>query len=649
MTMHRLLTLSPLSTLALALLGALAGCGGSDTDLTTTVFVIETSEYGVASGTPLAVEGDWVAFLADEAASGGTDLNGDGGLPLDSVAVAVNVVSKVETNLGVAATDLFWVGSELYLVVDELLDQHEHGGTVATTDLVLMYWHDGMAQPVFAAALDRASVPAALAVGETVFFAGTGTPLDPMRSSLGAIDVNFPGTPREVFTQDTVGPLSPRLIGAQDGLVLCYLDENVELRNLNGDTSGMETDTHVLALLDGTGFADAGGYTLSLRNTGLAISGSDSPYRAVSQGVGDWLFGFLVDETAQEKNFNVFDGSASIPPTWRIPACQSVPDTDMDDRVLHALRFAAWDADPVTNPPYNTGIAGTDRVLIVGDAVATIALEEDENDCVFNGDGDPDDRILRWIRMDGGAFGSLGGPVTNSSLMIALDEFLAGPALSVAEVDDVFVVQCDEEADGRDYDGDAPTKRDLLGWLDPLESTPSWKFNHGTASTFWATATWMGELPGRTRLGIAYAESSNGEDLNGDDDQDNSVPTFADLLPGAPRRLSFPYVGVGLEETNAGIALANGWGYFRASELEHGSDYNGNGQPDDILLFRIGLGNGVLVNMGALNTLDRPSIETEVDGIGNVGAFLFDETIIGSNVSGDMDAFDLVPRFFRLP
>jgi hypothetical protein len=648
MTIHLLRTRSHLKVLGLALLGTLAGCENSDTDLTGTFSEVGTSAYGVAAGTPLAVEGDWLAFLADEAASGGTDMNGDGGLPLDSVAVVVNVDSKEETNLGVAAKELFWVGSELYLVVDEVFDEHDHGGTVGITDLVLMHWSEGMAQPAFVADLDRASVPSALAVGETVFYAGTGTPAGAGDSSLVAIDVNFPATSRPVFTQDMDGPLTPRLVGEQDGLVLCALDETVDARDLNGD--GTATDTHVLALLDGTGFADAGGYTLSLRSTGLAISGADSPYRAVTQGVGDWLLGFLVDESAQEQNFNVFDGSASIPGIWQAAACVANSDSDTDDRVLHAIRFAAWDADTVTNPPYNTGIAGTDRVLIVGDAIATIALETDENDCVFNGDGDFDDRILRWIRMDGGVFGSTGGPVTSVQDLIALDPGLAGPAMSVAEVDGVFVVQCDELEDGRDHDGDAPNERDLLAWLDPQDTAaPGWQFNHSSTGSSWATAIWMGELPGRTRLGIAYAESSNGVDLNGDGDELDSVPTYADLIPGSPGRLSFPGASLALEPANAGISLANGWGYFRVSELQHGSDINVNGQADDILLFRVNLGNGSLVNMGALNTLARPSIETEPDGLSGAGAFLFDETIIGVNVSADTDANDLVPRFFLLP
>jgi hypothetical protein len=511
-----------------------------------------------------------------------------------------------------------------------------------------MHWHPGLNAPAFVAALDRASNPALLAVGQTLFFAGTAVPAVAGDSSIFAIDVNFPATARPVFTQDTVGPLSPRFVGEQDGLILLGLDENLELRDLNGDT--FATDSFVLALLDGTGFADANGYTKLVRNTGLAISGADSPFRAVLQGSNDWLLGFLVDEQAQEKNFNVFDGSADIPLSWRIPACGAAPDTDMMDRVLHVIRFAAWDVDPVTNPPRNTGIAGGERVLIVGDVVATICSEADENDCVFNGDGDADDRILRWIHMDGGVFGSTGGPVKSATLMIALDPGLAGPSRSVAELDGVFVVQCDEHEDGdRNYDGDALVNRDLIGWLDPLAGSPSWQFNHSTAATSYATATWMGELPGRTRLGIAYAESSNGVDLNNDDDTTNSVPTFADLLPTVPRRLSFPGAGVGLEENNAGIALANGWGFFRVSELEEGRDINQNGQPDDILLMRLGLGNGSLVNMGALNSEARPSIETEADGIGLGAAFLLDETIIGSNVSGDMDANDLVPRFFRLP
>ena len=634
--------------LALAALAlALSACEASDTDLTTSLFAVDSSQYAVAAGTPLAIEGDWLAFLADEAASGGEDLNGDGGLPVDSVAVVVNISSKAETNLGVAATDLFWAGSELYLVVDEVLDDTDYGGTVGAVDLVLLHWNPDLDQPAFVAPLDRASVPAAVAAGETVFLAGTGAPGQPGESSLQAIDLNFPSTPRPVFSQDAVGPLSPRLLAAEEDLVFCTLDEVFEGRDLNGD--GDPDDTHVLALLDGTGFADAGGYTLLLRSTELAVSGADSPFAASSEGASDWLVGFLVDEAAQGANFNLFDGSAGVPPSWQVPACSGVPDADQADRVLHVIRFADWDADPVTNPPKNTGLAGTDRVLIVGDTVATLCLEADENDCVLNGDGDADDKVLRWILMDGGALGSNGGPVTNPTLMLALDPDLPGPGGSVGVVDGVFVVQVDEAEDGRDYDGDVGNQRDLLGWLDPVDAPPSWRFNHSTATTSYATATWMGELPGRTRLGVAYAESSNGVVLNGDGDTLDSVPTFVDLLPGSPRRLSFPGASLAVVQNNAGISLANGWGFFRVSETAQGFDVNGNGQPDDVLLFRLGLGNGVLANMGALNTLERPSIETESDGIGEGAAFLSDETIFGENISGDSDALDLVPRFFRLP
>lgn len=634
--------------LATPLLLGLAACGASESDETSDAFVVGTSEFGVAASTPLEVQGDWLAFLADEAASGASPLNLHDTDTIDQVAVVINTRTRVERNLRVAAESLLWVGSELFLVVDELLDNHDWDQNMNVGELVLLHWNNSLTDPVFVDTLDRNSPTSMVTVDSTLFIATDHVTGVAGESSLYAVDAEFPTTPRPVFTQDTSGGLRPRLIGQQDGLVLLFLDETVmgDNRDLNGD--GNSDDAFVLALLNGEGIVDASGYTLSLRNTELAIADENSPIRAVSTGSNDWLVGFLVDETAQELSLNRF-GGGNLPASWQIGACL-VDDMDLDDQVLHALRFADWDMDPVVNAPFNSGLAGGQRVLIVGDAVGTICLESDEGPCIFNGDGDSDDSILRWIRIDGAApLGSNNGPVRTVAQLVALDTNLAGPAMAVGELDGAFVVQVDEVEDGRNWDANAAVDRNLIGWLDPQDASPVWRFNHASFGSSYTTATWMGELPGRTRLGIAFAESSNGSDLNNDNDEDDSVPTFADLINGSPRRLGFPGFATALEPNNAGISLSNGWGFFRVSEVEESRDINNNGQGDDILLVRLNLTTGAIVNMGALNTLSRSSIATEPDGISPGGAFLFDETIIGLNISGDNDAGDLVVRFFRLP
>jgi hypothetical protein len=637
--------------LALSALALAVACAGETDEGQSQVFVIATSGYGVASGTPLAVDGRWLAFLADEAASGGQDLNGDSDV-LDQVAVVVDLLSKDETCLEVACQEVLWMDEELYLVCDEVQNGVDLGGAVGATDLVLLHWSppaDAL-PPAHVADLDRGSPRPAVSTGDLLFLASTEAPVLGGESSLRVVEPSFPETVRPVMTQDLGATLRPGLIGSDEGLVFAVLDETVEGRDLNGDTD--TSDTHVLALLDGTGDASSSGYEYLLRSTGLAVADADTPLRASSTGANDWLVGLLVDEASQGENLNVFDGTV-LPPSWQASPCVALgQDADQLDQVLFAVDFAAWDLNPLVTPPVNTGIAGVDRVLVVGDAVATIQREADENDCPLNGDGDALDRVLRWMRIDtGNANGSNEGPLRATSSLLALDADLPGPARAVAELDGVLVVQVDEAADGRDHDGVPGTDRDLIAWARPQAGSSAFLFDHSAVGQdpSYATATWMAEQPGRTRLGVAYAESSNGDILNGDGDTLDSMPTWADLV-GSPSRLSFPGLGNACVADNAGITLANGYGFYRFDEAANSlGDANGNGTTDDILLLRVGLTSGSFSNMGALNTLARPGVETEADGIGTGAAYLLDETILGFDLNGDADATDLVPRYFQLP
>lgn len=640
---HAGLLLAPL-----VLLGACSS--GDDDDNASNNFVVGSSQFAVAASTPLEVNNNWLAFLADEAGSGGSDLNGDGDV-LDSVAVAVEILSKAETNVGVSADGVAWLGSELYTITDEVKDNFDHSGMNGATELVLLHWNNTMmGGPTFVATLDRNSAEPVVTVGDTLFYASDVVGTMAGESSLMAIDVAFPESPRAVLTTDAVGPLRPSLLGEDEGLVFAALDETFEGRDLNGD--GNANDTHVLALMDGTGLVDNTGYTLLMRNTELAIADDTSPLRARSTGANDWLVGLLVDEAGQEANLNVFDGFV-LPPSWQAAPCVAGgQDADTMDQVLHAIEFLNWDVNPLVTPPINTGLAGTDRVMIVGNAIGTICEESDENDCPLNNDGDANDRVLRWIRVDSTeGNGSAGGPLRTPNDMIALERGLPGDARAVAVLDDRFVVQIDEAADGRNWDNNAGVDRELLGWANPLGGSSAFTFDHSTPSSpaFYAVATWMSEQPGRTRLGVAFAESSNNVDLNGDGDVLDSMPTWADFV-GSPTRLSFLGLFQACVANNAGITLSNGWGFYRFDELANGlGDANGNGTTDDILLLRVSLTNGVFTNMGFLNTLTRPAIEAEDDGVSAGASFLFDETIFGTDLNGDGDALDLVPRYFKLP
>lgn len=634
------------TSLALGMLLNLCACSAGDEPPPTNFFVVGTSEFAATGTTPLAVSGVQMVFLADEASSGGRDLNGDGGLGVDQVAIAVNVDTKVETNLGVAALSALWLGNHLYLVVDEALDGFDHGGQAGTTDLVLMHWRAGLPSPVFIDSLDRTSPHPMLAVENTLFYASDEVPAAATESSIYAIDGSFPQTPRPVFTRDNVVPLRPKLLGARDGLVFLALDETLEGVVLNGDAAA--DDTHVLALLDGTGSMQPGGYTLLVRNTELAMASGSAPFAAKSQSAHDWLAGFLVDESSEGVNLNLFDGT-TLPINWQIAACGAA-DSDQTDQVLHVIRFAAWDANPAGQAPINTGLAGSQQVLIAGDAVGTVCLEADENDCIFNGDSDFADSILRWIRIDiATAPYSTAGPVRASDLLLALDLSVPGPAQGIAVLDGDFVIQCDEQADGRSHDDDAAANRELVGWVDPQAAIPAWTFNHSASGSSYTTATWMGAQPDPDILGIAFAESSNAEDLNNDGDLLDSMPTWP-ALTGTPRALTFLGKFLAADQDNAGITHSNGYGFFRFSEAENGNaDSNGNGNATDVLLVRVSFENGLASNMGILNELPRGSLATEGDGVSPGAAYLFDETFLGIDLNNDGDSADLVPRYFRLP
>ena len=126
----------------------------------------------------------------------------------------------------------------------------------------------------------------------------------------------------DVATTDAVGPLSPRILGKDEGLLCLGLDETVEGRDLNGD--GDATDTNVLALMDGTVT------TGHVHSTGLAMPAGTPVFRArrTSTSSHDWQVGFLVSEAAQDAtNLN---NPALFSGTWKPSQC--VGDEDADAR-----------------------------------------------------------------------------------------------------------------------------------------------------------------------------------------------------------------------------------------------------------------------------------------------------------------------------
>ncbi len=601
----------------------------------------------VAASTQVAISGRNLLFLADEVTTGpgGTDLNLDADV-IDSVAVVVDMSANVQTNLAVAAVTGAWIGNELYLAVDEVIDGKNWEPVDTGNTLVLLHW--SAATPVLAF-VDRVALAGAtklVAEGTNLFYSSGRIPTSPMDSNLEVISAPNPLVHVPVPTQDVGGPLAPRILGHDEGLIFLALDESAAGRDLNND--GDVIDTAVLALLDGTTA------TGIVRSTQLALTGNSSPFRArrTSAVVHDWQVGFLVSEAAQGvTNLNdpgLFAGS------WQPPQCAGNADADAADDVLHSLDFAAWDGNPALNPPLNTGLAGAQKIVIVdntsGKFIGVISREADEGTCDLNADGDRIDDVFRWVRMTTPVL-----PLNTAAHLHALSD-IPGGTHGVAELDNRFVILVSESADDRDINGDSLKTLALIGWLSPSGAVEAWDFTPGAGSSNWAGATWMAEQPDRGRLKVAFPENVGGVNLNagfppvpgGDTDVLDSLPTFPDF--STPTTLSIPGVAIAVDRDEAGIVIAKGHGFYRVSEAEDSRDWNGDGDKLDTGLWRTSLTTSTSQWLSDLNTIPaRLSVEVNPqEASPEHAAFIADETMRGLDFNSDGDALDWVVMWIVL-
>jgi hypothetical protein len=634
--------------------GCSAGGGGPS------AFQIRRTHVAVAATTPIAISGTHLAFLADEATTGpgGTDMNGDGDAT-DSIAFVVDMSSAVETNLGVAATAVAWAGGELYLTVDESLDGRDWNGDADTDDLVLLHVSTAHPErtPDFVDVLSPTGATKMVGVGTRLYYSSALVPANPFDSNLFVLTSSAPTTPSMVPTLDAAGPLSPKLLAKDEGLLFLTLDETAEGRDLNGDADAL--DRSVLALLDGT----AGGETI--RSTGLALPAT-SPLRARKKAAHDWDVGFLVSENDQGAT-NLND-PALFSPGWQPSQCTGSEDTDARDSVLFFLGFAAWSSDPLANPPVNTGLVGSRKIAIAGGYIATITPEHDaadpngsEGDCDLNGDGDLLDHVVRWVRMDTTVL-----PLTNAADLHALTD-VPGGTHGLAELGSRFVIEVSESGDDLDINLDGLKTFDYLGWLLPTgngsSSTP-WVFTHGQTHLTTFGGSWMAETPDRSRLAVAMQEASYGSlgsagaNLNAHDpplpgedlDQLDSVPVFAQFTGTVPF-LDLPGATVAVKKLDAGIAIAGDLAFYRVSEAEDSRDWNDDGLETGYILFRTSLGRGISAASGPMNSVPgRPAVEFDTEDPNPRGAaFLADEHYQGSpgtDFDGDGDKTDLVVTYF---
>lgn len=652
---------SPISLLLGLSVALLTGCTSGDDDDINTVFELKNTKDGVPGTTPLLADGNLLAYLASEASTGkgGTDLNGDGDT-IDAVAVRVNTLSNNRHNLGVATQSMAFLNRTLFLVVSEdatVGDNKDWNGDADKDDTVLLYVESSATTPTFLAELDGAAATPMAVVAGRLLFAGATAPASEFRTNLWSTTVASLGAAPEapVAVTSTIDDpnddgVSLSIWAVEDGMAFLTMDETVD-GDLNGDADAL--DTAVLALID------AGDAAAQVTSVGIAVDPAGS-VSALQDG-GDWTVAFLADEAGEGVNLN---DPALFDPSWQPANCSGLGDTDTTDHVLHWLLYSDFVA---TGSVVNTGLVGsvaaTEFVYALksgggSNFVGVVSLESDEGSgsgCDLNGDGDFVDRIFRWVDATDPDAAPL--PVTDEDKLLAIADGVPGDGGDstggVIAMDRVWVILVDEAADGRDHDGNAGQDNLLIAVHAPSNVAQLWNFDHGTESPGPVSVSWMARNPRDPNAFVAaLTEDVLGFDLNDDGDLADSVPTFPERESGVV--LKFPGFGIAVDADDAGIASANGVGFYRVSEAaEDSSDLNGDGDTNDFLLQRIGLTtNDLPTFMGSLNGLSRPAVSVAPSGPVLFGALLFQENQVGGtgqDLNGDGDAKDFVVRYFRFP
>ncbi len=645
---------------AALLVGAtLPGCSGSASSGSSN-FITVATKRATAAISPVVVQGHLMVYLASEALSGvgGTNFNlanGDADTN-DDCAVVVDMTAGTETDLNVATIAASIVGNEVYLIVSETADSKDWSLDNGLLDTVLLHYSSTAPLSfVDKIAPGPAAHSWAVAGGRLYYARGDTSTLINGESSLRYL-ANTTAitsvTPVTVLQTDALNTLEVSILGVDENLIFLTADENDALRDLNGDLDA--TDPFVLALLDGTDIAGV------IENVGLSVKDESAPVRAKLTVAHDWVVGFLVDEATQSNFPTGLNDPTLFSNAWR-PTSPAVGcgltynDTDTLDEVLHVLKFALWHTNPVLNPPKNTGIPGTERVLCTSTAVATLVKESDDGGCDLNNDGDTLDTVLRWALV---ATPQL--PFGNSTQLNAVEDGIPGGTHGISDLAGRFLCVVSESDDNTDFDGGGKT-HDLVAWLDPNVGVPTWVFDHNPATVGMDAvgASAMSDRIERDRLLVAFEESvtlpssfPNGINIGGDNDRLDSTPTFCRFDPGNSLDLDFPGPAVAVSALNPGIVIANGVAFYRVDELADNRDWNGDGIPG-FVIFRTTLSNNFSALIGSgiratANNIAGPCVFTG----GTIGAaFISQESIAGPlgtdlNADGRKDGF--VVTWFRI-
>jgi hypothetical protein len=608
-------------------------------------FRVWNTMESVRPGSPVEVREPWILYLADERTTGGSDqdLNGDGDAE-DQVAFVFNMKDASSTNIGVAAQAVHLAGSRLYVVVPEDEDAFDWNADGDFEDTVLV--HAAKDTLVLVDTIDTGPGIVSLATDSRVYFCSA-TIDAPTATTLAYVDSRDPLHAVPVAAADGVS-YRPRILGIDDGLLFTYLDETVEQTDLNGD--GDAGDGFVIALHDTVSSG------APLIPTGLAARDDQVPRRARRRGSRDWLVGFLVSEAAHgDLTGGGFNDPAMFENTdWQPTQCEGDEDADLEDDVLHYLFFAAWFGDPIANPPMNTGLVGTRRVVALVDPipyVGTVSRETDEGGCDLNADRDTDDEVVRWVEAAEPI-----RPFRSARELVATID-VSGASRGVGELDDVLVAVVSEAAHEIDYDLDGKLESDLLGWMRPRDGVrASWSFFHrldknGTVEGGELVkedtpdgSDWMEESPGRDFVFSSFQESVYGRKINGDSDLTDAMPIWGRV---SSDRIDLHWDTMATEPGKAGLVLAGGRVFYRASESASDKDGNGDGDKFDMIVVTVPQSGGRRQILGTVIDEPAAAVITDPRGASIGAAFVADERMEDEDLNGDGDFRDFVIRWFR--
>jgi hypothetical protein len=520
------------------------------------------------------VEGEIAAFVVDEAAAGGADLNGDGDAA-DRVVHVLDLASGQTTNLGLAQSisdsALEVSGGRVVFTVFEFTQgMADLTGDGDAVDLVL-FVHDPAS---------GTTINTGLALFLSRFAAAQGVIGALVREyDQGFTDLNGDGDILDA-AMHAVDPQSGASVNlglaasetdlraGGDLLAFRALEKAQGASDLDGDGDAVDAVQHVYDATTG-----------ETHGLGLAVSG----WIAI---VEDGFLGFLADEdnqgadlnsdgdnnddvlylydSAQEKAFCSGYAAGGGPTSWEVFDLDAGRvafrvsesdqfhqdlngDGDTGDAVAHVM-------DLPVSPATNLGVAGYD-LRLEGNLLVTRASESQSDDTDLNGDGDASDRVLQLNDLVSGARENLG--------------------LHVAEDDGGYDIwgtllfcRVGEHGQGAtDLNGDFDDDDDVL-------------FVHDVSS---GLTTNLGRAVDHNaflgpQVVLRVTENAQGADLNGDGDGLDSVLQLYDPGTGTLVNLGLAVDPVRLPRAGGPRLL------FGASEAGEGADLSGDFDAADIVL-----------------------------------------------------------------